>query len=198
MLHGSLDLPTLLQGLRAGDKELARQFVTHFEPYILRELRLAWPNGNLRRMFDSADVAQSVFRSFFVRMRLGEYDLSEPPQLYALLRKIARNKLLNRAREQYAECRDIRRDTPLGELGREARSPELDPLSTVSLEDLIGRLLERLPPDVRRLAQDRLLERTWTEIAERSNDSAESLRKRFRRAVDMALNDLGWEADLLD
>ena len=198
MLQSPGDLPTLLKGLRAGDEELARKFVLQFEPHLLRELRLAWPSADLRRLFDSADVVQSVFRSFFVRMRLGEYDLRDPPQLYALLRKIARNKLKNRTREQYADCRDIRRDKPLGGLDGDIRSPGMDPLSRLSLDDLVGTLLDHLPPDIRRLAQDRLLERTWNEIAEQSSDSAEGLRKRFRRAVDMALIDLGWEADLLD
>src|SRR5262249_56282939 len=60
----------------------------------------------LRRLFESVDICQSVFASFFVRAALGQYELETPAQLLRLLATIARNKLASQARRESAGRRD--------------------------------------------------------------------------------------------
>src|SRR5437764_14469760 len=81
--------------LRAGDEQAAAEFVRRYEPVIRSRVRvwLRMQDARLRRLFDSMDICQSVFASFFVRAALGQYDLDDPSRLVALLVQMARHKL---------------------------------------------------------------------------------------------------------
>src|SRR5205823_3516159 len=63
----------------------------------------------LGRLFDSMDVCQSIFASFFTRAACGAFDLDEPADLMRLLAGMARHKLLHQAERQGALRRDYRR-----------------------------------------------------------------------------------------
>src|SRR5262245_1727728 len=79
------DFADLLRRLRAGDADAARQLVARYEPEIRRTVRIRLTDPRLRRVLDSTDVCQSVLANFFVRVSAGEFDLSQPEQLTALL-----------------------------------------------------------------------------------------------------------------
>ena len=81
--------------VRSGDPQAATELVNEFEPEIRREVRLRLRSAELRRTMDSMDVCQSVLGNFFVRVALGQFDLSRPEQLSALLIKMARNKVID-------------------------------------------------------------------------------------------------------
>src|SRR6516225_7368450 len=112
------DFLGLMAGVRAGDEGAAAELVRRYEPLIRREVRLRLEDRRLARVFDSMDVCQSVLASFFVRAAAGQYDLDDPAQLVRLLVTMARNKLASRARQQYRQRRDQRREAGgVAELG---------------------------------------------------------------------------------
>src|SRR6516165_9879252 len=98
-LSSEIALPTLLGRLRAGDPDAARELVQAYEPHLRRIIRLRLRDSRLRRLFDSADICQSVMANFFARLSLGQYDLESPAQLVRLLEAMARNKVATQARK---------------------------------------------------------------------------------------------------
>src|SRR5579871_5050344 len=68
----------LMRRIRAGDQDAAAELVREYEPAIRRAARVWSLDPRLRRVFDSMDICQSVFASFFVRTALGQYDLQRP------------------------------------------------------------------------------------------------------------------------
>src|SRR5579883_3404747 len=101
--------PLLLQRVRAGDAEAAAALVRSYEPEIRRAIRVRLTDPRLRRTLDSMDVCQSVLANFFVRAAAGQFDLREPKDLLKLLVTMARNKILDRTRQERAERRNGRR-----------------------------------------------------------------------------------------
>src|SRR4051794_19258009 len=99
----------LMLRVREGDEAAAVELVRRYEPTIRRTIRLRLVDNRLCRMFDSMDICQSVLGSFFVRARLGQYDLGSPDHLIKLLMTMARNKLSQQVRFQQAAQRDVRR-----------------------------------------------------------------------------------------
>src|SRR5262245_33717420 len=99
----------LMARVRAGDAIAAEELVRRYEPAIRVVVRTHLIDRNLRRLFDSMDVCQSVLGSFFVRLAAGQYDIAEPGQLVALLVKMTRNKVAMQARRHRQAKRDARR-----------------------------------------------------------------------------------------
>src|SRR5262249_2086107 len=100
--------------LRRGDAEAAAELWRRYEPAIRLEIRCHL-NPVLRRRFDSEDVRQDVFKTFFIHFQLGQYDFAEPADLVKLLREIARNKLHMRQRKELAKKRHPGKEEPVPE-----------------------------------------------------------------------------------
>ena len=83
---------------RVGHRSTAAELVQRYEPAVRRSVRLRL-DPRLRRVCDSMDICQAVLGSFFVRAASGQYELDTPEQLLRLLTAMARNKLLNQARQ---------------------------------------------------------------------------------------------------
>jgi RNA polymerase sigma-70 factor (ECF subfamily) len=137
------------------------------------------------------DVCQSVLASFFVRAAAGQYDLTRPEQLVALLVGMARNKLLMQARRFRTGGRDVRRvaaaadDAPA--IPDRAPGPERHAVG----RELLGLLLDRLDAPERELAQRRAVGQTWADIARDLGGTPQAHRMRLARAVDRVGADLG-------
>src|SRR6476660_817013 len=142
----------LLTRLRNGDESAARELVTRYEPLVRREVRLRLRDRRVGRVFDSMDVAQSVFATFFVRAAAGEYELGGPEDLVRLLVSVARNKLASAARKEYAEKRDVRRRAA-PDSGICDRVPQSDPSPSrhVVAADLLNHVLAGLSAEEREL-----------------------------------------------
>jgi RNA polymerase sigma-70 factor (ECF subfamily) len=130
------------------------------------------------------DVCQSVLASFFFRMAAGQYDLRDPAQLVALLTKMARNKLAMRARHEYRQRRDIRRDVRLGDLYEEPAAACTEPTLQTLGRELIEQAFVLMEPQVREIATRRVSGMEWAEIAAQLGGTADARRKQFQRAVD--------------
>jgi hypothetical protein len=78
-LSSDTALPALLGRLRAGDPEAARELVEAYEPHLRRMIRLRIRDSRLRRLFDSADICQSVMANFLTVTDFGGVDVGIHP-----------------------------------------------------------------------------------------------------------------------
>ena len=184
MLSGE-QFEALLQRLRAGDESAARECVAHFEPEIRRAARVRLHDPRLRRMVDSIDISQSVFRRFFEKVRDGYGTFDTPEQLLALLVTMTRNRVVDWARRQQVERRVVGSDTEsFGEAAcAEATSKTDDPLAAAVRRELADDVRGRLGPVERDVLDRRLMGHSWSEIGQTLGDSPEALRKRLERAL---------------
>lgn len=181
----------LIRRVRAGDNKAAEELVRHYEPTIRRVARVRLVDARLRRAFDSMDICQSVFASFFVRAALGQYDLQRPEQLLNLLVNMSRKKLIDRARQETAERRDHRRLAPDGLEGKDVAASTPAPSEEVAGAELLEEFRRRLTDEERRLAEQRAAGVDWPQIAAECGGSPEALRKKLARAIDRVGQELG-------
>lgn len=184
----------LIIRVRRGDAEAAEQLFRQFESQVRLEVRLRLRDPRLRRRIDEDDVCQSVLLSFFVRIRLGQYDVASLGELVRLLAGMARNKLAEQVRRHSADCRDFRRTE--GMAGAEAfaasgsKSSEL-----VSGEELLLKVRARLSREEQSIANLRADGRSWAEVAYELGGTADARRMQLQRAADRVGQELGLESD---
>lgn len=181
-------LSELLQRVCAGDERAAADLLVRFGPAVRAVIRTYLTDPKLRRHFDSEDVAQSVFRSFFVRAIAGQYGSKTADELRKLLLAMARNKLLEHVRGESAACRDYR---------LAGGSPEQHdlvdrapgPSQQAEESDFLQELQSRLPPKVWRLLDLRLQGHEWAAIAITLGAKPDALRVQLRRALNRIINE---------
>src|SRR5256714_14194111 len=174
----------LLYRVRGGDSEAAFELVRRYESAIRVAVRTHLSDPALRQQFDSVDICQSVLASFFVRAAAGQYDLHEPGQLVALLRRMAHNKLAMQVRSQHQQRRDVRRVSSISTTLAMPADKNPGPEQQAVHRDLLSRAYALMDPEVRRIADCRAGGTAWEEIATRLGGTAEARRKQFQRAMD--------------
>ena len=186
----------LLARLRTGDESAARELVSKFEPLVRREVRLRLRDRRLGRAFDSMDVAQSVFATFFIRAAAGEYELGGPEDLVRLLVAVARNKLVSAARKEYAEKRDVRRHSA-PDSGILDRVPKGGPSPSrhAAAADLLNHVLAGLSEEERQLVALRGEGLSWEEVAARIGGTGHARRVQLSRALSRAGQFAGLDDD---
>ncbi len=185
-----------IRRIREGDAKAAEALVRRYEPEIRLEIRgwLRHRNPQLRRVFDSMDVCQSVLASFFVRAAVGEFDLDEPGRLIALLVGMARNKLAQQVRFHQRRRRDVRR-VESAEAGREIAGPtDESPSQLVSQRELLELFRGRLSDEERQIAELRKRGHDWAAVAEALGGTAEGRRKQLARAIARVEQELGLDS----
>jgi RNA polymerase sigma-70 factor (ECF subfamily) len=182
----------LIRRVRAGDQDAAAELVRLYESAIRRAVRFRLHDARLRSQFDSMDICQSVLASFFVRAAAGQYDIDTPEQLVKLLTTMARNKLASAARREFVRNRAVCQSAGQGEAD-ELRSTEADPCDQTSARELCQEALKRLTAEERELVELRHRGYDWDSIACEKNSSPVVLRKRFSRALDRVLHEVGLE-----
>ena len=185
---------SLIRCIRLGDDQAAAELIRRYEPLIRREIRIHLVDRQLRRIFDSLDICQAVWASFFVRSAAGQFDLDQPEQVLRLLTKMTRNKLASAARSEHRQRRDQRRiqDRPTNQL-LEAADTEPTPSAIVASDELLNRCLHSLTEEEQQLAQLRAEGLSWQQIAERMGGAAQARRMQFSRAISRAKQTLGQE-----
>jgi RNA polymerase sigma-70 factor (ECF subfamily) len=183
----------LFARVRAGDADAAAELFRRYEPAIRRRVRvwLRLQDPRLRRVFDSMDICQSVMASFFVRAAAGQYDLEDPPQLIALLFRMARHKLAHEVARQQARRRDIRRDQGPSPGESDVVDQAASPSSQLAGRELLQAVRDRLSAEERQLAELRAEGREWAQIAGELGGTPEGRRKQLARALDRVSNELG-------
>lgn len=186
------EFTNLISRVRAGDDGAASELVAKYERAVRIAVRVRLTDPRMRRQFDSMDVCQSVMGSFFLRAAAGQFDISEPRQLVALLTQMAQNKLLMQVRRHKQAKRDVRRVEPLSAESN-VSDKNASPDWIVARRELLAELFQRLSDKERELARHRIAGRTWSEIAGELGESPQALRMRFSRALDRVSAELGIE-----
>lgn len=88
-------------------EEAASKIFQFYYERLLREVQPKLAHQFAGR-FDSEDVVQSAFKSFFRR----DYEIPDQDSLIALLRKICDTKAKSKIRRHQQEKRDVRRESP--------------------------------------------------------------------------------------
>jgi RNA polymerase sigma-70 factor (ECF subfamily) len=185
--------PDLISRLRGGDARAAEELFRRYEAQVRLEVQLRLRDPRLRRLLDVVDVCQSVMFSFFVRARLGDYDIAGPRELARLLAAMARNKVAAVARRHGAARRDFRRAEALGGADVAALGPSPD--SAVANQELLREVRARLSEEEQRIAELRSAGRNWAEVAEALGGTADGRRMQLARAAGRVLRELGLEAE---
>ena len=185
-----------IRRIREGDEAAAEELVKLYEREIRLEIRtrLRLRNPNLQRVFDSADVCQSVLASFFVRAAIGEFDLEEPRQLIHLLIGMARNKLAEQVRFHQRRRRDVRR-VDGSEAGDILANPaDETPSQVVAIRELFEAVRERLSEEELKVAELRCQGLPWEAVAAALGGTPEGRRKQLSRAITRVEQEMGMNA----
>ena len=180
--------------LRDRDEHAAYELVRRYEPAIRRAVRVRLRDPRLRRLFESVDICQSAFASFFARAALGQYDLERPDQLLRLLATIARNKLAGQANRERAGRRDHRRINLCAVLA-DCPAPGDSPSRQLAARELLLEARRRMTPDERHLLERREQGLEWAEIAVELGASPDAMRIRLARAAARITRELGLDEE---
>ena len=193
-VDGIPDFHQWLQQVRDGNAAAAMHLVRQFEPLIRREVRMQLRDRRLQRAFDSLDICQAVWSSFFARAQSGQFELNEPEQLAGLLVAMTRNKFSSAVRRERRQCRDMRRlatsvdrEVDINRLPGRQATPSSDVATLESLE----RVQAMLTDDERQLAELRAAGLAWEEIARRLGGTAQARRMQLSRAVRRVMDRIG-------
>jgi RNA polymerase sigma factor (sigma-70 family) len=170
----------LIAHLQSGDQSLSAEAARRiWERYLPSLLTLARRHldRRIRVLQDEEDVVQSMGRSFFNRVRRGDFGLGDRDALWALLVTITLNKVRNATDHHLAAKRDVRRKQPIpspdesrSDAPREApvlESAGPTAAEAAALNEALERRLQDLPePDLRQVALMKLEGYTNHEIAE--------------------------------
>jgi RNA polymerase sigma-70 factor (ECF subfamily) len=192
-MHEDTQFRSLIRRVRAGDCAAAEELVRLYGPTIRRVARIRLADTRLQRLFDSLDICQSVFGSFFVRVALGQFDVDTPQQLLNLLVAMSRKKVADHARNAGAARRDYRR-TREGQIGECHAAPEAGPVEQVAARELLEEFHRRLSPEERSIADRRAAGLGWAQVAVECGGTPDALRKQLRRALDRVALELGLES----
>jgi RNA polymerase sigma factor (sigma-70 family) len=144
----------LMQRVRDGSEDAARELLDRYGDHILRVVRRKL-HRELRSKFDSVDFVQAVWASFFADVpQRGNFD--QPQALIAFLVTLAQNKVIEVVRQRMKTQKyNINREKPL-----EAASPDAagavasrdpTPSQVAIANDEWRRLLAELPDRYQRM-----------------------------------------------
>jgi RNA polymerase sigma-70 factor (ECF subfamily) len=178
-----------LQDLSRGDEQVARQL---FDTYVDRLVALARSriSQRLASRVDPEDIVQSVFRTFFGRIKEGRFQINDQDDLCKLLMRITVHKTLRQIAFHKAAKRD-----PGHETGQEDGSHDhimelLDreptPDDAVAFVDQLEHFLGRLRPQERQILEMRMQGYTNEEIAQELGIYDRKIRRVIERVRGLA------------
>src|SRR5438270_9087810 len=149
----------LIELWRRGDEDAARQIVDRYldRLLVLARRRLS---QRLASRVDAEDIVQSVFRTFFGRLKEGQFVFADQDDLCKLLVRITLHKTLRQVAFHKAAKRDPGMETDQGEHHREQLLALLDgeptPEATVAFLDQLEHFLNQLKPQERQILEMRM------------------------------------------
>src|SRR5438270_6853605 len=111
--------PSLIRGLREGNRQIVQQFCDQYGALLhpLADKHLAGP---LRRRVGPEDVALSACRTFLRRAQAGEFQLADSAALWKILCVLTLTKVREQARFHRRRKRSIDQEVRLGFSGDSA------------------------------------------------------------------------------
>jgi RNA polymerase sigma-70 factor, ECF subfamily len=181
----SADAPSdhnLLERSRDGDQDAARQLYLRYAKRLNRLVEKQCSVGLARRA-GIEDIVQSVFGSFFRRIRRGSYDVPDGDDLWKLLLVITLHKIRKRAAYHHAAKRDAHRTTG-GEAARRQLEFQLDGGQSQDgyFVLVVEEILEQLAPQARDMVRLRIDGYEVAEVAHKLG--------RSRRTVERTLQEI--------
>lgn len=176
------EFTALIQRVRSGDQNAARELVQMYETEIRRAARIRLTDPAMRRIVDSMDICQSVFGRFFKALSEGTLEFEEPGQVLNLLISMTRNRVIDEHRRQTSQKRLLvdGQPTPTETLVQAGQGPRTAFLT----KELLSKIRARLTPDELIVADLRNSGRTWDEVADETGESVDTVRKRLDRALE--------------
>jgi RNA polymerase sigma-70 factor (ECF subfamily) len=173
------ELRVFLDRVRNGDEEAARELLRRYEAKVRLVVRRQLPRL-LRSRFDSQDFLQSVWGSFFRRIKGEPAGLESPQNLVAFLARAARNKVIDEYRRASSRKQDMRREEPLWDdqqRPRELVDATDAPDALAQAREAFGRLREALPENRQAVLDLKAAGLSTREIGERLGLSERTVRR---------------------
>ena len=185
------EISEIISRSAAGDADAVQMLLTRYSSVIERELRTQRRFQGLQTRLDPEDIAQSVWRCFFVAIVGGDLAFQEPNQVAAFLTRLTRNRIETQFRKHHAIKRDIRSTINSHEFDHtQSSNANSDPSHVASTLEFLQSVLIRMTPDERNIANRREEGATWEELANELGTTAEAIRKRHARTATRILNEL--------
>jgi RNA polymerase sigma factor (sigma-70 family) len=182
------ELSDFLKRIQAGDEGAARELLQRFEAEVRLVVRRQLPRL-LRSRFDSLDFLQSVWGSFFRRMRTAPTEFEDSRHLVAFLARAAKNKVIDEYRRSASRKHDMHREEPLwvdGHRPKDVPDSVDSPSEIAQAHEVFGRLRELVPEEKRSILEMKAEGLSSKDIGERLGISErtvqrvlEDLRKRM-------------------
>lgn len=186
----------LLQRWLAGDEQAAEEIYDRYAPRLL-ELAKGKIDQRLQRRLGEEDIVQSVFRTFFRRVRDGQMRVDHSGTLWHLLVGITMNKARQKARFHRAQKRDFRGEIhgDVSQLAIELTSCLYDADSVDSLLQELSGLLDDLQDRDREIVRLCLLGYSTSDIGQRVHRSRWTVRRVLDRVGNRLTGDLNENSD---
>jgi RNA polymerase sigma-70 factor (ECF subfamily) len=178
-MTGPTNEEKLLELLRAGDETLAHKIFNAYAGQLLSLARLRISQQMARRI-DPEDVVQSAFRTFFRRVKEGNFTIEGLDDVSKILVSITVHKALRQVAFQRAAKRDPGRETDASSgMGDSQEPPTLEPSpdATVAFLDHLEHFLSRLKPTDRSIVELRLQGYSNEEISQQFDLSDRHVRR---------------------
>ena len=175
----SNDIRGFLTRIHAGDEDAARELLTRYEAEVRLVVRRQLPRM-LRSRFDSVDFLQSVWGSFFHRVRTTPTEFDDGRHLVAFLARAAKNKVIDEYRRAGSQKGDMRREEPLwAEGGRPKEvAAQIDTASQVAeAHEAFVKLRDLVPEDRRALLELKAAGLSSREIGQRLGISERTVQR---------------------
>lgn len=183
-----LESAWLVACFREGDERAAE---TLFDRYFgrLTALVRARLSSRLQSRVDADDVAQSTYRSFFVRASAGQFEITSSGDLWRLLARMALHKLSHQIGRHKAAKRAVSVEEQLSD-ANELASPEPSPAEAAAVADELEFVMRQLSESERRTLELRLQGELLEDIAARLGQSERTVRRTLARVRELMLKRL--------
>lgn len=178
-LRNGDEIGEFLQRIRNGDESAARELLTRYEAEVRLVVRRQLPRL-LRSRFDSLDFLQSVWGSFFHRLRTGPADFEDSRHLVAFLARAAKNKVIDEYRRAASQKGDMHREEPLwieGDRPRDLAAGGATPSQLAEAREAFGRLEQLVPQERREILAMKAEGLSAREIGERIGVSERTVQR---------------------
>jgi RNA polymerase sigma factor (sigma-70 family) len=176
---GDTEITGFLQRIQAGDEGAARELLQRFEAEVRLVVRRQLPRL-LRSRFDSLDFLQSVWGSFFRRMRTSPTEFEDSRHLVAFLARAAKNKVIDEYRRAASHKHNMHREEPLwgdGGRPREVADSIDSPSEVAEANEALGRMRELVPEEKRSILELKAEGHSSKDIGERLGISERTVQR---------------------
>jgi RNA polymerase sigma factor (sigma-70 family) len=173
------ELTEILRRIQDGDDSAARVLLQRYESEVRLVVRRQLPRL-LRSRFDSLDFLQSVWGSFFRRMRSTPTEFEDSRHLVAFLARAAKNKVIDEYRRAASRKNDMHREEPLwgdGHRPRDVPDPIDSPSEVAQAREVFGRLRELMPEEKRSILEMKAEGLSSKDIGERLGISERTVQR---------------------